>query len=158
MDVADWRRVKGTYDVLIFLCVMSYLWYGDGAANVFFFRAGAAYVDSVSVISGCLWAFVPSYSICSLTSNSVMTFPFRWLTSQSPSRLMIFVILAETSPSLAEMPTRFFSRYSLAHSRTSLFTQCQLLGLCKTILKMLDQSKWVLESAVSRRERKKSSS
>ena len=63
-----------------------------------------------------------------------MTFPFRWLTSTSPSMLTNLDTLADTWPSSADISMRFFSRYSLAHSETSLLTQCQLLGLWRTIL------------------------
>lgn len=77
---------------------------------------------------------LPSYSICNFTSNSVITLPFRWLTSTSPSMLNIFETVAETSPCSADVPMRDFSRYCRAHSLTSLLTQCQLFGLWRTML------------------------
>ena len=63
----------------------------------------------------------------------VMTLPFRWLTSASPSMLMTLSILAVTPSCSAEMMGSSLSRYSRAHPDTSLFTQCQLLGLWRTI-------------------------
>src|SRR5215469_5353713 len=72
---------------------------------------------------------VPEYSSESLKSNMVITFPLRWLTSTSPSRFKRLSILTLISPSSAEMPTNSSVRYDLVHSETSLFTQCQLLGL-----------------------------
>ncbi len=77
--------------------------------------------------------YVPVYSRVNLTSKMVMTLPFRWLTSTSPSMLTILLILAVTSPSLASIWVRFSSNHVLAQGETSLFTQCQLLGLWRTI-------------------------
>ena len=78
----------------------------------------------------------PVYSKTSFTSKMVMTLPLRWLTSTSPSMLWTLLILALTSPFCASRVSRFWSNQSLAHWETSLFTQCQLLGLCRTIVSM----------------------
>ncbi len=76
----------------------------------------------------------PEYSRVNLTSKMVITLPFRWLTSTSPSTLTTLLILAVTSPSSASILVRFSSNHVLAQAETSLFTQCQLLGLWRTIV------------------------
>lgn len=77
---------------------------------------------------------VPENSRRSLTSNKVMTFPFLWETSTSPSTLRTLSTLAETLPWLAERTVSLSLKYFWAHSRASLLTQCQLLGLWRTIV------------------------
>ncbi len=77
---------------------------------------------------------VPEYSRVNLTSKMVMTLPFRWLTSTSPSMLTILLILADTSPSLASILVKLSSNHCFAQAETSLLTQCQLLGLCRTMV------------------------
>lgn len=77
---------------------------------------------------------LPEYSSTSFTSKMVMTFPLRWLTSTSPSMDWMEEIFAVTSPSLASTLTTFSLNHSRAHSETSLLTQCQLLGLWRTIV------------------------
>lgn len=63
-----------------------------------------------------------------------MTLPLRCATSTSPSMLMTLLILAVTSPSFASILTRLSSNHWRAHGEASLLTQCQLLGLWRTIL------------------------
>lgn len=77
---------------------------------------------------------IPENSRRSLTSNKVMTFPFLWETSTSPSTLRTLSILAKTSPWLTERTVSLSLKYFWAHSRASLLTQCQLLGLWRTIV------------------------
>lgn len=75
----------------------------------------------------------PEYSRTSFTSKMVMTLPFRWETSTSPSLLTTLLILALVSPSAASILVRLSSNHCFAQAETSLLTQCQLLGLCRTI-------------------------
>lgn len=90
--------------------------------------------ESQDMPSSFVKSALPSYSSCSFTSKSVITLPFRWLTSTSPSMLSTFETEAETSPLSADVPMRDFSRRCRAHSLTSLLTQCQLFGLWRTML------------------------
>ena len=78
--------------------------------------------------------YVPEYSSVNLTSKIVMILPFRCATSTSPSMLTTLEIFADTSPSLASILVRLSSNHCLAHTETSLLTQCQLLGLCRTMM------------------------
>jgi len=64
----------------------------------------------------------------------VMTLPFLWLTSTSPSMLTTLLIFAVTPPSADSTLVKLSSRYCLAQAEASLLTQCQLLGLWRTIL------------------------
>lgn len=88
-----------------------------------------------------LWQYVPVYSRVNLTSNIVMTLPLRCATSTSPSMLMTLLILAVTSPSFASTLGRLSSNHLRAHGDASLFTQCQLLGLCRTMLAVVEQER-----------------
>ena len=63
-----------------------------------------------------------------------MTLPLRCATSTSPSMLMTLLILAVTSPSFASILARLSSNHWRAHGEASLLTQCQLLGLWRTLL------------------------
>lgn len=78
--------------------------------------------------------YAPEYSRINLTSKMVITLPFRWLTSTSPSTLTTLLILAVTSPSFASSFVRCSSNHCLAQAEASLLTQCQLFGLWRTIV------------------------
>jgi hypothetical protein len=74
------------------------------------------------------------YSRVNLTSKMVMTLPFRCATSTSPFMLMTLETLALTSPSSASIFLRLSSNHWRVQDVASLLTQCQLLGLWRTIL------------------------
>ena len=125
---------RETYDVLSLLSVMGYFWDGNCAGYVFLVFDFTCLCVQLRTTVDKEDRHRPSKSSCSFTSKRVMTFPFRWLTSTSPSMLATLVILAETSSFFADMAVRFLSRYCRAHSDTSLLTQCQLFGLWRTIV------------------------
>ena len=78
---------------------------------------------------------LPVNSNCSRTSKMVMTLPFRCDTSTSPSMLNILLTSADVPSSLdAFRPTSSLVKYSCVHALTSLFTQCQLFGLCRAMV------------------------
>lgn len=123
-----------TYHVLVFVCVVRQLGHSDGSRHFVHVRGRS--------FDGCQQAgvklrgvqFLPVYSRTSFTSNMVMTLPFRWLTSTSPSMLWTRLTLASISPSWTSSLDRLSSNHCLAQGETSLLTQCQLLGLCSTIV------------------------
>lgn len=134
----DW--VGWSYDVFVLLGVMGDLRDCDAARDVVttgcfacgnWKRSPRMSYKSVVIL---IQLDVPENSRRSLTSNKVMTFPFLWETSTSPSTLRILSILAETSLWLAERTVSLSLKYFWAHSRASLLTQCQLLGLWRTIV------------------------
>ena len=140
-----------TYHKLVLGELVGDLGHGDGARNLVVVRGSRAWrarilaradglhwdrgTGAARGSSDCiLWQYVPVNSRVNLTSKMVMTLPLRCATSTSPSMPTTLVILAVTSPSFASTLVRWSSNHCRAHGEASLLTQCQLLGLCRTMV------------------------